>query len=139
MVYVLRVCVGCAFCVLVLWFFVVCVGLCVWCVVWSSFFFSSVVLFMRSLSLLSSLLSSLVQSALCVHTALTCLSVRVPVLWLILCWPNMLASCKKQLSRYYCASLVPLGKKWACICAGKWVLCLVVFGGVWWCLVVGMW
>ena len=40
---------------------------------------------------------------------------------------------QKQLSWYNCASLVPLGMKWACICAGNgycvwW--CLVVFGGV---------
>ena len=34
-------------------------------------------------------------------------------------WTNMFASCKKQLSRYSCASLVPLGIKWACICAEK--------------------
>ena len=50
--------------------------------------------------------------------------------------------CKKQLSWKNCASLVPLGMKWACICAGNGVfclvvfvmcLCLVVFGCVWLC------
>ena len=41
------------------------------------------------------------------------------VLWLITCRANMLASCKKHLPRYSCASLVPLGMKWACVCAGK--------------------
>ena len=43
---------------------------------------------------------------------------------------------------FYCANLVPLGMKWACICAGNgccvwwclWcVLCLAVFGCVWLC------
>ena len=29
----------------------------------------------------------------------------------------MFASCKKLLSKSSCASLVPLGVKWACICA----------------------
>ena len=38
----------------------------------------------------------------------------------------MFVSCKKQLTWYNCASLVPLGMKWAYICAEKWVLCLVV-------------
>ena len=32
---------------------------------------------------------------------------------------NMFASCKKQLSWFYYASLAPLGMKWACICAGN--------------------
>ena len=41
------------------------------------------------------------QLSLCVHTALTCLSVRVPVLWLIPCLANMFVSCKKQLSWFY--------------------------------------
>ena len=31
----------------------------------------------------------------------------------------MFASCKKLLSENSCASLVPLGMKWACVCAGK--------------------
>ena len=57
--------------------------------------------------------------SLCEHTALTCLSVRVPVLWLIPCLANMFVSCKKQLSWYDSASLVPHGMKWACICAGN--------------------
>ena len=100
------------------------------------FFFLS--LFRRSsfsLSLVLSLLSSLLSSvssfsatmtmitrsvgSFCVHTALTCLSVNVRGLRSIHCLANMLASCKKQLSWYNCASLVPLGMKWACICAGK--------------------
>ena len=93
----------------------------------SSFFFlSSVVLFIRflSLSLFSSLSVAMTMitrpvGSLCVHTALTCLSVRVRVLWPIPCRANMFASCKKQLSWYSCASLVPLGMKWACICAGN--------------------
>ena len=45
------------------------------------------------------------------------------------CLANMFVSCKKQLSWYNCASLVPLGMKWACICAGNGCC-------VWWCLVV---
>ena len=104
------------------------------------FFLSSVVLFIRSLSLLSFLLSSLFSvlsatmtmitrpvGSLCVHTALTCQSVRVHGPWPIPCWPNMFAACKKQLSRYDCASLVPLGMMWACICGGNGCC-------VWWCL-----
>ena len=76
--------------------------------------------FSRSLSLLSSLLSSLSATmtmitrpfgSLCVNTALTCLSVRVPVLRHIPCLANMFVSCKKQLSWYDSASLVPLGMK----------------------------
>ena len=40
-------------------------------------------------------------------------------------WPNLFVSCN-------CASLVPLGMKWAALC-WKWVmcLCLFVFGCVW--------
>ena len=61
------------------------------------------------------------------------LSARVRGLWPIPCWANMFASRTKQLSRYSCASLVPLGMKWAWICVGNgccvcvW-LCLVMFG-----------
>ena len=51
--------------------------------------------------------------SLCVHTALTCESVRVRVLRSIPCLANMFTSCKKQLSWFYCASPVPLGVKWA--------------------------
>ena len=89
--------------------------------------FSSFVLFLRSL--LSALLSPLLSvtmtmitrpiGSLCVHTALTCESVGVRGLWLIPCLANMFATCKKQLSWYNCASLVPLGMKWVCICAGN--------------------
>ena len=86
--------------------------------------------FSRYLSLLSSLLSSLSATmtmitrpvgslSLSVHTALTCHSVRVRGPWPIPCWPNMFASCKKQLSWHDYANLVPLGMKWACICAGN--------------------
>ena len=39
--------------------------------------------------------------------------------WPIPCPVNMFASCKKLLSEDSCASLVPLGMKWACICPGK--------------------
>ena len=39
-------------------------------------------------------------------------------------------NCQGIRVRNYCAGLVPFGKKWACVCAAKWVLCLVVFGGV---------
>ena len=35
------------------------------------------------------------------------------------CEANMFASCTKRLSVDSCASLVPLGIKWACICAEK--------------------
>ena len=34
-------------------------------------------------------------------------------------WVNMFASSKKLLSQDSCASLVPLGMKWACICAER--------------------
>ena len=66
--------------------------------------------------------------SLCVHTALTCESVgvRVPLAHSlsgehvrIMQEINMFASCKKQLSWFYYASLAPLGMKWACICAGN--------------------
>ena len=102
------------------------------------FFLSSLVLFLRSLPLLSSLLSSLFSLlfsslpatmttitrqvgslSLSVHTALTCQSVRVRGLRSIPCLANMFASCKEQLSWHNCASLVPLRMKWACICAGN--------------------
>ena len=74
--------------------------------------------FSRSLSLLSSFVLFLFSiGSLCVHTALTCQSVRVRGPWPIPCWSNMFASCTKQLSWFNCASLVPLGMKWACICA----------------------
>ena len=49
------------------------------------------------------------------------------------CLANMFTSCKKQLSWYNCASLVPLGMKRACICAEMSVVfgcVLVVFGCV---------
>ena len=184
-VYVLRVCVGCAFCVLVLWcvrcVLVLRVLLVVWCgAAWHaenlsvcrfktppcvpgkrphvsnmrafsgytrkrlertlggvlnlhtegfSAFSSLVLSVFLALSsvclsvLLSSLLFSLLFSlalfhllsslssfsatmtmitrpvgSLCVHTALTCESVAVRVLWLIPCRANMFASCTKQLS-----------------------------------------
>ena len=92
------------------------------------FFLSSVVLFLRSL--LSSLLSSRLSlsatmtmisrpvGSLCIHTALTCQGVRVRGLRSIPCLANMFASCKEQLSWYNCASLVPIGMRWACICRG---------------------
>ena len=57
--------------------------------------------------------------SLCAHTALTCESVGVRVLRSIPCLANMFTLCKKQLSWHNCASLVPLGVKWACICAGN--------------------
>ena len=108
----------------------------------SSFFFlSSVVLFIRSLSLLFSLSATMTMitrpvGSLCAHTALTCLCVRVPVLWLIPCLANMFVSCKKQLSWYDSASLVPLEMKWACVSAGNgccvwWCLFVLVCGGMW--------
>ena len=39
--------------------------------------------------------------------------------WPIPCRANMFTSCKKQVSWYFCASLVPLGMKWACISAAR--------------------
>ena len=91
-----------------------------------SFSFSSLFLFslpalVVSLSSLSATMTMITRpvGSLCVHTALTCLSDRVHVLWLIPCLANMFVSCKKQLSWHCCASLVPLGMKWACICAGN--------------------
>ena len=50
--------------------------------------------------------------------------------WSIPCPVNMFASCKKLLSENSSASLVPLGVKWACICAEK----KNVLGVVWWTL-----
>ena len=112
------------------------------------FFLSSAILpslFSRSLSLLSSLLSSLSSfsatmtmstrpvGSLCVHTAPTCQSVRVRGPWPIPCWSNMFASCTKQLSWYKSTSLVPLGMKWACICAGNGCCVWLCVGGVWLC------
>ena len=92
-----------------------------------SLFLSSLLSFSFSLpslvvSLLSATMSMITRpvGSLYVHTALTRLSVRVPVLWLIPCLANMFVSCKKQLSWHNCASLVPLGMK--CVCV--W-LCLV--------------
>ena len=76
-----------------------------------------------SLFFISSLLFSLSNNdndqALFVHTALTCLSVSVRWLRSIPCLANMFASCTKQLSKHNCANLVPLGMKWACVCAGN--------------------
>ena len=63
--------------------------------------------------------SSRLSLSLTVNTALTCLSVRVRGPWPIPCWPNMFASCMKQLSWHDYANLVPLGMKLACICAGN--------------------
>ena len=78
-------------------------------------------LFRRSLFFLSVTMTMITRpvGSLCVLTALTCESVGVCVLWPIPCRPNMFASCKKKLSSYTCASLVPLGMEWACICAGN--------------------
>ena len=92
-----------------------------------SFSFSSPSLFF-SLSVTMTMITRPVGS-LCVHAALTCQSVRVHGPWPIPCWPNMFASRKKQLSWCNCASLVPLGMKWACICAGNG--CFVWYVFVW--------
>ena len=94
-----------------------------------SFSLSSLFPLLSSLFSLSSTMTMITRpvGSLCVHTALTCLSARVPVLWLIPCLANMFVSCTKQLSWFYCESLVPLGVKWACICAGNGCC-------VWWCL-----
>ena len=48
---------------------------------------------------------------------------------------ELFASCKRQLSWHRCASLVPLGMKWACICAGSGccVCDVFLFGCVWLC------
>ena len=54
-----------------------------------------------------------VQASVCVVCGVCC------VLCGVVCRANMFASCKKQLSWYDCASLAPLGMKWACICAGN--------------------
>ena len=43
------------------------------------------------------------------------------------------SSCKKQLSWHNCASLVPLGMRWACICAGNECCVRYVFVCVWLC------
>ena len=53
--------------------------------------------------------------ALSVHTALTCFEGQSACTLTHSCRANMSASCKKQLSRYSCANLVPLRMKWACI------------------------
>ena len=91
--------------------------------------FSSLFPLLSSFSSLSATMTMITRpvGSLCVHTALTCLRIRVPVLWLIPCLANTFVSCKKQLSWCNCASLVPLGMKWACICAGNGCC-------VWWCL-----
>ena len=47
------------------------------------------------------------------------LRARVRGPWPIPCPVNMFASCKELLSKDSFASLLPLGMKWACICAGK--------------------
>ena len=93
----------------------------------SLFLLSFLLYLFSSLSVTMTMITRPVGS-LCVHKALTCQSVRVHGPWPIPCWPNMFASCKKQLSRYSCARLLPFGKKWACVCAGNgcWVWCLVV-------------
>ena len=116
----LKFTVGCRLCTgfCVVWCGVCCVRVC-------SLLFSP--LFRRSLLCSLSVTMTMITrpvGSLCVLTALTCESVGVRVLWPIPCRPNMFASCKKQLSWYNCASLVPLGMEWACICAGKWVMCL---------------
>ena len=56
--------------------------------------------------------------SLCTHGPIM-LRARVRGPWPIHCPVNMFASCKKLLSHDSCASLVPLGMKWACICAEK--------------------
>ena len=80
--------------------------------------FSSFVLFSFSFSALFSLVFPLNNDdndhsssrlSLSENTALTCLSVRERGPWPIPFWPNMFASCKKQLSWHNCANLVPLG------------------------------
>ena len=71
--------------------------------------------------------------SLCNTKALTCLSVSVRGLRSIPCLANMFASCRKQLSWYNCRSLVPLGMKWACICAGNKCCVWLCVGGVWLC------
>ena len=90
--------------------------------------FSSHLPLLSSLSSLSVTMTIITRpvGSLWEHTALTFLSVRVPALWLIPCLANMFVQCKKQVSWYNCASLVPLGMKWACICAGNGCC-------VWWC------
>ena len=52
----------------------------------------------------------------------------MPGPWPTPCRANMFASCKKHLSRYSCASLVPRGMRWACICAGMNNVLVVVCG-----------
>ena len=91
--------------------------------VWVCFLlpFSSLFPLLSSHSSLSATMTMITRpvGSLWVHTALTCLSVRVPALRSIPCVAIMFASCKEQLSWHNCASLVPLGMKWACICAGN--------------------
>ena len=102
-----------------------------------SFSYSSLA---RSLSLPSSLLSALFSSLSVTMTIITrpvdslCtggsdLPVGVRGLRPIPCLANMFASCKKQLSWYHCASLVPLRVKWACDVS---VLCVFVHVGMCW-------
>ena len=96
-----------------------------------SLFLSSHLSSRVSLSPLSATMTMITRSvgSLCVHTSLTCLSVGVSGSWPIPFWPNMFASCKKQLYWYDSASLQPFGIKWACVCAGNGccVCNLVVF------------
>ena len=98
-----------------------------------SLFLCSVVLFPFSLSLVHSSFSPLSATmtmitrpvgSLCVHTALTCLSVRVHGHWPIPCLANMFASCKKQLSWHNCGKPRAIGNEVGLYLCWKWVMCL---------------
>ena len=84
-----------------------------------SFSFSSLSLF-SPLSVTMTMITRPVGS-LCVHKALTCLmNVCVRGLRSIPCLAKMFTlKARNNMSWYHCASLVPLGMKWACICAGN--------------------
>ena len=71
--------------------------------------FSSLFPLLSSLSSLSATMTMITRpvGSLCVHTALTCLSVGVRVFWLIPCRANMFASCKKQTCSHHARNNCP--------------------------------
>ena len=103
----------------------------------SSFFFSllpfsSFVLFFRSLSFLFSLSnndSDHSSSRLCTHSSALAKGPECMDLGPFLVGRTCSQHARNNCLGVSCASLVPLGMKWACICAGNGCC-------VWWCLVV---
>ena len=85
---------------------------------------------------LFSMTMTLIQLVLSVHTALTCPECQSA--WVVahsFFGRTCSHHAKKHLFGYSCARLVPLGMKWACICAGKKNVLGVVCCGVVWIVV----